>query len=104
MAVQESHSVPSVTPWLQVTGYASTHPGGIGVLLEHAGLDATDSFEDVGHSDDARELMAGMQIGVLGPREPPGSACRWKHRLVLPVAAVAAVALAFVVVRLTRRS
>lgn len=30
------------------------HPGGEEVLLEQAGKDATEAFEDVGHSTDAR--------------------------------------------------
>jgi len=48
-----------------VTEYALEHPGGIGILLEHAGLDGTDDFEDVGHSDDAKQLMKTMKIGVV---------------------------------------
>jgi cytochrome b involved in lipid metabolism len=34
-------------------------------LLEQAGKDATESFEDVGHSTDARELMKKYKIGEL---------------------------------------
>lgn len=30
------------------------HPGGEEVLIEQAGRDATEAFEDVGHSTDAR--------------------------------------------------
>lgn len=30
------------------------HPGGEDALLEYAGKDGTQGFEDVGHSDDAR--------------------------------------------------
>lgn len=41
------------------------HPGGEEVLMEQAGKDATESFEDVGHSTDARELMKDYQIGKL---------------------------------------
>lgn len=33
--------------------------------MEQAGKDATEAFEDVGHSTDARELMKEHQIGVL---------------------------------------
>lgn len=41
------------------------HPGGEEVLLEQAGKEATESFEDVGHSTDARELMIKYKIGQL---------------------------------------
>jgi len=33
------------------------HPGGEEVLLDEGAKDATESFEDVGHSDEARELL-----------------------------------------------
>ena len=46
------------------------HPGGEEALKEHQiknnqFRDATESFEDVGHSMDARDLMQKYQIGVL---------------------------------------
>lgn len=41
------------------------HPGGEEVLLEQAGADATESFEDVGHSTDAREMLQQYYIGEL---------------------------------------
>lgn len=37
------------------------------MLREHAGGDATESFEDVGHSTDAREMAGSMLIGELHP-------------------------------------
>ncbi len=43
------------------------HPGGEEVLREQAGGDATESFEDVGHSTDAREMARSMLIGELHP-------------------------------------
>ncbi|XP_071091535.1 cytochrome b5-like [Haliotis cracherodii] len=46
-----------------VTKFLEEHPGGEEVLLEQAGDDATESFEDVGHSTDARELMKDYLIG-----------------------------------------
>lgn len=30
-----------------------------------AGQDATEAFEDVGHSDEAREILEGLKVGVL---------------------------------------
>lgn len=41
------------------------HPGGEEVLLEQAGKEATEAFEDVGHSTDARDLMKNYKIGTL---------------------------------------
>ncbi|XP_064640287.1 cytochrome b5-like isoform X2 [Lineus longissimus] len=48
-----------------VTKFLEEHPGGEEVLLELAGAFATESFEDVGHSADARELMKDYDIGSL---------------------------------------
>lgn len=39
--------------------------GGEEVLLDVAGQDATEAFEDVGHSDEAREILNGLLIGNL---------------------------------------
>ncbi|KAJ1993406.1 Cytochrome b5 type B (outer mitochondrial membrane) [Dimargaris cristalligena] len=56
-----------------VTKFVDEHPGGEEVLLEHAGLDCTDAFEDVGHSEDARDLLAQYYMGDLsGATEPAG--------------------------------
>jgi len=30
-----------------------------------SGKDATDAFEDIGHSDEAREILAGLLVGPL---------------------------------------
>lgn len=48
-----------------VTSFLNEHPGGEEVLLEQAGSDGTEAFEDVGHSTDARELMVKYKIGEL---------------------------------------
>jgi len=40
-------------------------------MLEQAGKDATENFEDVGHSSDARDLMKTYLIGQL-------SEVRWR--------------------------
>jgi len=39
--------------------------GGTDVLLGLGGQDATEDFEEVDHSSDARELLSGLQIGIL---------------------------------------
>ena len=48
-----------------MTKYLDEHPGGAEVLLDAAGMDATDQFEDIGHSGDARKELAKYVIGVL---------------------------------------
>ncbi|CAH8662972.1 unnamed protein product [Dicrocoelium dendriticum] len=45
------------------------HPGGNLVLEEQAGGYATEPFEDVGHSEDAREMMATYYIGDISPSD-----------------------------------
>ncbi|KAI2786819.1 NADH-cytochrome b5 reductase 1 [Penicillium oxalicum] len=48
-----------------ITEYLQDHPGGAEILVEVAGKDATADYEDVGHSEDAREIMQPYLIGVL---------------------------------------
>lgn len=43
------------------------HPGGEEVLREQAGGDATENFEDVGHSTDARTMSESFIVGELHP-------------------------------------
>uniref|UniRef100_A0A1B6MHY1 Cytochrome b5 n=1 Tax=Graphocephala atropunctata TaxID=36148 RepID=A0A1B6MHY1_9HEMI len=52
-----------------VTDFLNEHPGGEEVLLEQVGKDATEAFEDVGHSSDARDMMKKYQVGVLHESE-----------------------------------
>ncbi|CAO2821367.1 unnamed protein product [Amaranthus hypochondriacus] len=48
-----------------VTPFMDEHPGGDEVLLSATGKDATNDFEDVGHSDSAREMMDKYYIGEV---------------------------------------
>ncbi|NBH31934.1 cytochrome b5 domain-containing protein [Staphylococcus warneri] len=48
-----------------VTPFMEDHPGGDEVLLSATGKDATNDFEDVGHSDSAREMMDKYYIGEI---------------------------------------
>ncbi|GMY26829.1 cytochrome b5-like [Fagus crenata] len=48
-----------------VTKFLDDHPGGDEVLLSATGKDATDDFEDVGHSDSAREMMNEYYVGEI---------------------------------------
>eukprot|EP00051_Salpingoeca_urceolata_P005466 m.73459 g.73459 ORF g.73459 m.73459 type:complete len:128 (-) comp14350_c1_seq2:115-498(-) len=55
-----------------VTKFLDEHPGGEEVVMDLAGQDATDGFDDVGHSTDAREMLKQYLIGELpeDEREP----------------------------------
>jgi cytochrome b involved in lipid metabolism len=54
-----------------VSKFIDEHPGGDEVILSEAGKDATEAFEDVGHSDEARALLPGFLVGEFekGPNE-----------------------------------
>lgn len=52
-----------------VTKYLEDHPGGEEVLIDRAGKDATEDFEDVGHSNEARKQLNTYEIGELPPSE-----------------------------------
>ncbi|XWS46280.1 hypothetical protein CRYUN_Cryun14cG0051700 [Craigia yunnanensis] len=54
-----------------VTAFLEEHPGGDEVLLAASGKDATDDFEDVGHSDDAKEMMEKYYIGEVDSATVP---------------------------------
>jgi len=56
-----------------VTKFLEEHPGGEEVLLEQAGKDATEHFEDVGHSTDARTMMKDYLIGELKDEDKSNS-------------------------------
>jgi len=51
------------------SSFVDEHPGGEEVLLDVGGQDATEAFEDVGHSDEAREILEGLSVGIL-KRQP----------------------------------
>jgi cytochrome b involved in lipid metabolism len=48
-----------------LTRFLDEHPGGEEVLLELGGKDGTEAFEDIGHSQDARDVMEKMLVGTL---------------------------------------
>eukprot|EP01083_Nonionella_stella_P082143 226708_1 len=48
-----------------ITTYLDDHPGGGEVMLDVSGQDADEFFEDIGHSNDAREELAKHMIGTL---------------------------------------
>ncbi|XP_013982125.1 cytochrome b5 [Salmo salar] len=48
-----------------VTSFLQEHPGGVEIVMMEAGADATASFEAVGHSPDAKEMLIQFYIGEL---------------------------------------
>ena len=78
-----------------VSKFMEEHPGGPEPLLDWAGKDATDAFEDVGHSVNARELMSEYKVGELCEEERKEkkangtSSCFW-YQVLIPVGVVTA--------------
>jgi cytochrome-b5 reductase len=48
-----------------VTKYQHDHPGGVDVLTETAGGDASEEFDNAGHSEDAFEIMKDYCVGKV---------------------------------------
>ncbi|GMN50326.1 hypothetical protein TIFTF001_019474 [Ficus carica] len=48
-----------------VTKFLDDHPGGDDVLLSSTGKDATNDFEDVGHSTSAKAMMDEFYVGDI---------------------------------------
>ncbi|XP_018425921.1 PREDICTED: cytochrome b5 isoform X2 [Nanorana parkeri] len=73
-----------------ITSFVEEHPGGEEVLFEQAGGDATESFEDVGHSIDARDMLKQYYIGDLHPdvltSTSSSSSSSWSNWLIPTVA------------------
>ncbi|GAP84881.1 putative cytochrome-b5 reductase [Rosellinia necatrix] len=66
-----AHNTPDDT-WMiihgqvyDVTDYLQDHPGGAEVLVDVAGKDASEEFDNAGHSEDASEIMASYRVGKL---------------------------------------
>ncbi|GER50775.1 cytochrome b5 [Striga asiatica] len=54
-----------------VTKFLEDHPGGDEVLVSSTGKDATDDFEDVGHSATAKAMMEEFYIGEINTSTIP---------------------------------
>jgi cytochrome b involved in lipid metabolism len=52
-----------------ITKFLSEHPGGSEILMDFAGKDADDMFEDIGHSQGARKTLNTYYIGDLKVRD-----------------------------------
>ncbi len=48
-----------------ITNYLNEHPGGSEILMDYVGQDATDMFESIGHSNDARKQLTKLLEGDL---------------------------------------
>ncbi|XP_047970135.1 cytochrome b5-like [Salvia hispanica] len=57
-----------------VTKFLDDHPGGDEVLLQSTGKDATDDFEDVGHSSTARAMLDEYYVGDIDSSTIPSKA------------------------------
>lgn len=68
-----------------VTAFLDDHPGGPEIIVDLAGQDSTDEFEDIGHSNDARKQLNDYVVGKIqgdvkregdaGPAQP-----KWKTK------------------------
>ncbi|XP_032741990.1 cytochrome b5-like [Rattus rattus] len=89
-----------------LTKFLEEHPGGEEVLSEQAGGGATENFEDLRHSTDARELSKTFSIGELHPDDQSQTAkpletlittkesnSSWWTKWVIPAISARAVAL-----------
>ncbi|KAJ5460771.1 cytochrome b5 [Penicillium daleae] len=59
------------------TSFVDEHPGGEEVLLDVGGQDGSEAFEDVGHSDEAREILDGLLVGSV--KRMPGDPAPKAH-------------------------
>ncbi|GMF34475.1 unnamed protein product [Phytophthora lilii] len=48
-----------------VTAFLDDHPGGPEIMVDLAGQDATEEFEDIGHSNDARAQLKQFEVGKI---------------------------------------
>ncbi|XP_012068913.1 cytochrome B5-like [Jatropha curcas] len=63
-----------------VTNFLEEHPGGDEVLLAATEKDATGDYENVGHSQDAKEVMKKYYIGDIDEKSVPAWGRKKKNR------------------------
>ena len=49
--------------------FLEEHPGGAEIMVEASGRDATEDFEDIGHSEEATNMLPKYKIGLLEVNE-----------------------------------
>jgi len=70
---------------LDMTKFLDEHPGGPQVILEMVNGDASQEFEDIGHSDAARRLATDYIVGVLeGHEEKKGMPIPFNSEISMP--------------------
>ncbi|XP_063549216.1 cytochrome b5-like [Cydia strobilella] len=74
-----------------VKAFLDEHPGGHEVLVRVVGKDATEDFDDIGHSLDAKELMKKYRVGELVDEEKTPEKNQPKHSSKSNVTGVTAV-------------
>ncbi|GME91448.1 hypothetical protein B5S28_g4371 [[Candida] boidinii] len=76
--------------------YLDEHPGGEEVIIDCAGDDATEAFEDIGHSEDAREILEGLLVGTVegGFKSTKQATATSEGGSSLPLVAAAGIAIA----------
>ncbi|AOW03954.1 uncharacterized protein YALI1_D15063g [Yarrowia lipolytica] len=52
-----------------ISSFVDEHPGGEEVLLDAGGTEATNAFDDVGHSEDAYGILNDLYVGEVDPSE-----------------------------------
>ncbi|XP_038995610.1 cytochrome b5-like isoform X2 [Hibiscus syriacus] len=65
LSTTSAKTVGSSSMVYDMTKFLEDHPGGDEVLLSATGKDATGDFEDVGHSDSARDMMDQFCVGEI---------------------------------------
>lgn len=50
-----------------ISDWLHRHPGGVEILVDQYGRDATPFFDEIGHSEAALHMVASFQVGRLAP-------------------------------------
>jgi len=109
----EEHHGDAETVWTvihgkvyDITKFLDEHPGGRSILVENAGLDSSEGFDDTGHSNDAKEMLKQYEIGIVEEDETStpasSSSSSWSY-LWIPAACAALAAVLVVKLIITQR-
>ncbi|CAI6063195.1 unnamed protein product [Clonostachys chloroleuca] len=53
-----------------LTPFVDEHPGSAEILIDAAGQDCTEAYDDAGHSDEANEILLELEIGTFSVLNP----------------------------------
>jgi cytochrome b involved in lipid metabolism len=59
--------------------FAGEHPGGEEILIEYAGKESTEAFNDIGHSQDAKDIMKKYRVGTIVEAERTSNKAKQKE-------------------------